>query len=189
MINIKSYVRFVLIIIIAHTLSYLIAGGIAYQLITKEFWEGSNSLLSVYLRTPGNSELWNYAMIWQIPGQILRSLIFGLVLLPLFDSIKEWKFLKRFLFFSSLFFVFTHFSSAVPSPANIEGLIYMKPEFIKLGFLKMQPEMILYSIILGLIVSKYLYKKSLLLNNICAGLRLTRRISHFWQTFDINDSL
>jgi len=37
MINIKGYQRFILVIIIAHTLSYIIAGGIAYQLIQLGF--------------------------------------------------------------------------------------------------------------------------------------------------------
>ena len=157
----KAYIRFVIVIILAHTIAYLFSGGIAYQFITKEFWEGTNPLLSVYLRTPGNVELWNYAMIWQIPGQLLRSLLIGLVLLPLHSALKQWPALKTFLFFSALLFVLTHLSSAVPSPANIEGLVYMRPEFIKLGFMRMQPEMILYSLIAGLIFAKYAYKKEI----------------------------
>lgn len=155
----KPYIRFIFIIIVAHTIAYLFAGGIVYQLITKEFWEGQGPLLAGYLRTPGNVELWNYAMIWQIPGQLLRAFFIGLVVLPLHSSLKEWTALKTFLFFSSLLFVLTHMSAAAPSPANIEGLIYMKPEYIQLGFFKMQPEMILYSIIAGLIFSKFAYKK------------------------------
>jgi len=99
--------------------------------------------------------MWNFAMIWQIPGQLLRALLIGLVLLPLHSALKEWAGLKIFLFFSGLLFVLTHFSSAVPSPANIEGLVYMRPEFIQLGFNKMQPEMILKRIISGIIISKF----------------------------------
>jgi hypothetical protein len=155
----KPYFRFVFVIIAAHTLAYLFAGGIAYQLITKELWEGESPLLSKYLRTPGNEELWNFAMIWQIPGQLVRALLIGLVLLPLYSSLKEWSGLKTFLFFSGLLFVLTHLSSAAPSSANIEGLVYMKPEFIQLGFIKMQPEMILYSVIAGLIFSKFAFKR------------------------------
>lgn len=161
MTNRRPYIRFLIVIVAAHTIAYLIAGGIAYQLITKELWERPNSLLSLYLRTPGDSELWEYAMIWQIPGQLLRALLIGLVLIPLQSSLKEWSGLKKFLFFSGLLFVLTHLSSAVPSPANIEGLVYMRPEFIQLGFVKMQPEMILYSIIAGLIFSRFAYKKEI----------------------------
>jgi hypothetical protein len=156
----KPYIRFVTVIIISHTIAYLFSGGISYQLITKEFWEGSDSLLSFYLRTPANEELWSFAMIWQIPGQLLRSLLIGLVLLPLHSTLKQWTPFKTFLFLSSLLFVLTHLSAAAPSPANIEGLVYMKPEFIKLGFIKMQPEMILYSVMAGLLFSKFAYKKS-----------------------------
>jgi hypothetical protein len=154
----NGYIRFVIVIIAAHTVAYLLAGGIAYQMITKEFWEGTNPLLAAYLRTPSNTELWSYAMIWQIPGQIVRALLIGLVLLPIQHSLKEWTILKRFLFFSTLLFVLTHLSAAVPSPANIEGLVYMRPEFIQLGFLKMQPEMIAYSLIAGFIFAKFAYK-------------------------------
>ena len=158
--NTKKHIRFVLVIIMAHTFSYLLAGGFSYQLITKPLWEGENPLLAAYLRTPGNAELWNFAMLWQIPAQILRSLLLGLALLPLFNTLQEWNFTKRFLFLSSLFFVFTHIASAAPSPANIEGLVYMKPEFVKEGFFLMQVEMILYSLLVGWSASKWLFKSS-----------------------------
>jgi hypothetical protein len=161
MISPKLYIRFVVVIILAHTLAYLFAGGIAYQLITKDLWEGSDSILADYLRTPGNEELWTFAMIWQIPGQLLRGLLMGLVMLPLYAALKDWTFKRKFLFFGLLLFVFTHLSASAPSPANIEGLVYMRPEFIELGFLLMQPEMILYGIIAGLIFAKYGYKKEI----------------------------
>lgn len=154
----KDYVRFMAIVVAAHTIGYLFAGGIAYQLIVKDLWEGSDSLLSSYLRTPGNKQLWNFAMIWQIPGQLLRSLLIGLALLPLYSTIKQWPAKKRFLFFSSLLFIVTHLSAAAPSPANIEGLVYMRPEFVRSGFVKMQAEMIMYSSIAGLIFARFAYK-------------------------------
>jgi hypothetical protein len=155
----KSYIRFVAVIVTAHTTAYLFAGGIAYQLITKSIWEGPDPLLSSYLRTPGNEALWNDAMIWQVPGQLLRGLLMGLVLLPLYSSLAHWSAGKRLLFFSSLWFVFTHLAAAAPSPANIEGMVYMRPEFVRQGFFLMQPEMILHSLIAGLIVSKYAWLK------------------------------
>lgn len=154
----KPYIRFVLVVIVAHTVGYLFSGGISYQFITKPLWEGPDPLLSAYLRTPGNADLWRFAMIWQIPGQLLRSLLMGLALLPLYGSLKEWTAFKKFLFFSVLLFVFTHLSAAAPSPANIEGLVYVKPEFIQLGFVKMQAEMILYSLMAGWIFSKFAFK-------------------------------
>ncbi len=151
-------IRFVIVITLAHTLSYLLAGGFAYQLFTKPLWEGANPLLSAYLRTPGNTELWNFAMTWQIPSQILRGLLLGLALLPILKTLQEWKFSKRFFFFSVLVFVFTHLAAAAPSPANIEELVYVKPEFVKQGFFLMQIEMILYSLLFGWSASRWLYK-------------------------------
>ena len=70
----KAWIRFILIIIAAHVIAYLVEGGIAYQFITKELWESPDSLLSAYLRTPNNVALWNFAMIWQIPAQIVRGI-------------------------------------------------------------------------------------------------------------------
>jgi hypothetical protein len=151
----NKWIRFFLAILIGHVIAYLIAGGITYQLITKELWDSPDSLLANYLRTPTNTELWRYAMIWQIPAQLLRGLLIGVVLLPLLELQMEWRKSKKFYFYSSLIFVLTHFSAAVPSPANIEGLVYMKPEYIKLGFIKMQPEMLLYSLLFGFIISMY----------------------------------
>lgn len=157
--KIKGYLRFIVVIVIAHTAAYLIAGGIAYQLLTRVFWEGQQPLLSSYLRTPGSPELWNFAMTWQIPVQILRSLLAALVLLPLYPTLKAWGGWKRFFFLSALVFVMTHLAAAVPSPANLEGLVYMKPEFVRLGFFKMQPEMVLYSLLFGAISARFLYRK------------------------------
>lgn len=151
--------RFVIVIIVAHTLAYLLAGGVTYQLITKSIWNDPNSLLGTYLRTPTEPELWNFAMVWQIPAQLLRGLLMGLALLPLSNALKDWTTLKKAAFFGSLFFVFTHISASAPSPANLEGIVYMKPEFIQLGFAKMQVEMILHSIIAGFIFARYAYKK------------------------------
>ena len=154
----KEHIRFIFVIILAHTFAYLLAGGLSYQLFTKPLWEGQAPLLSAYLRTPGNSQLWNFAMTWQIPGQLLRALLMGLVLLPLFDTLQQWSVLKRFSFLSALVFVFTHLSAAAPSPANIEGLVYIKPEFVQLGFFLMQIEMILYSLLMGFIAAKWLFR-------------------------------
>ena len=154
----KEHIRFIFVIILAHTFAYLVAGGLSYQLVTKPLWEGQTPLLSAYLRTPGNPHLWNFAMTWQIPAQLLRSLLLGLVLLPLSDTLKQWNALKRFSFLSALFFVFTHIAAAAPSPANLEGLVYVKPEFVKLGFFLMQIEMILYSLLIGFIAAKWLFR-------------------------------
>jgi hypothetical protein len=154
----KEHIRFVAVVVLSHTFAYLVAGGLSYQLITKPFWEGPNPLLSAYLRTPGNAELWNYAMTWQIPAQLIRAFLIGLALLPLSDTLKAWSLLKRLTFLSALLFVFTHFASAAPSPANLEGLVYVKPEFVQLGFFAMQVEMILYSLLADFFMAKWLFR-------------------------------
>lgn len=50
-----------------------------------------------------------------------------------------------------LIYVTTSLAAGAPSPSNIEGLIYMRPEVIGLKpFLLTQPEMIVYSIVFAI---------------------------------------
>src|SRR5688572_10857220 len=126
--NIKA--RFFTVIVLAHVIAYLVAGGISYQLITKSLWDAPDTILANYLRTPVDPELWRFAMVWQVPAQILRGILTALVLLPLFELHASWTKLKKVLFYGALVFVLSHLSSSAPSPANIEGLVYIRPEFI-----------------------------------------------------------
>ena len=152
--------KFVVAVMIAHTAGYLVSGEISYQLITKDLWEGPDPLLASYLRTPGDPGLWTFAMVWQIPAQLVRSLLMGLVLLPFRQPLMEWSFLKRAFFMAGLLFVFTHLAASAPSPANLEGAVYLKPEFVKQGFWIIQPEMVLYSLVGGFVFSKLTLRKA-----------------------------
>ncbi len=58
----------------------------------------------------------------------------------------------QFIFMATLMFVYADFASAVPFSNTIEGVVYMKKEFVeKRVFWTIQLEAILYSAMFGLL--------------------------------------
>lgn len=134
-----------------YALAYFISGGIAYQLLTKQFYVGDNPIFAGYLRSEANAVEWAHTSIWLVPGLLLRGLLIALVLLPFVETLRKMAFAKRVGILFALMFVLIHLAAAAPSPSNIEGLVYMKPEFIgSLPFLLTQPEMILQALLFAL---------------------------------------
>jgi hypothetical protein len=82
----------------------------------------------------------------------------SVILYPLLPSLGELAFGVRFLFFAGLMFFYTHLACAAPCSDNIEGLIYLKERYInRTLFLKFHFEMIVYSVVFGLLVSIFLF--------------------------------
>lgn len=134
-----------------YTFAYLIVGGIAYQLITKQFYVGDNPIFASFLRSEANPAEWAHTNTWMIPLLLLRGALISLVLLPFVDTLKNMTFAKRVCILFALLFVLIHLAAAAPSPSNIEGLVYMKPEFIGVQpFLLTQPEMIAQCLLFAL---------------------------------------
>jgi hypothetical protein len=76
----------------------------------------------------------------------------SLVLYPLLPYLKEIPNELQFVFMASLMFVYADFASAVPFSNTIEGIVYMKKEFVKKRvFWTIQLEAILYSTMFGLL--------------------------------------
>jgi len=142
-----------------YTLAYLITGAIAYQLITKQFYVGDTPIFTAYLRSESNPAEWAHTNIWLVPGLLFRAVLISLVLLPFVDTFKRMTFLKRVGTLFALMFVLIHFAAAAPSPSNIEGLVYMKPELVSVkSFLLTQPEMIFQCLLFAVGLS-WLLKK------------------------------
>ena len=134
-----------------YAVAYLASGGIAYQLITKQFYVGDNPIFAAYLRSEANAAEWAHTNTWLVPGLLLRGLLISLVLLPFVDTLRNMTFAKRAAVVFALTFVLLHLAAAAPSPSNIEGLVYMKPEFIgPIPFLLTQPEMLLQCLLFAL---------------------------------------
>ncbi len=156
--NLSKYFRFILVIILAHTVAYLIVGAIAYPLFYKPFWEGPDPLYAPFVRTMAEPVLWQEAMTWQIPGQLLRGLLMALALFPVLPMLEQISFARRYTFIAGLFFVFAHLAASAPMPGNIEGVLYMLPQYVSAGFWASQPEMIGYSLCAGFLIARFTFK-------------------------------
>lgn len=157
-------IRFIVIITLAYALAYLIAGGLAYQLITKQFYVGDGAIFTTYLRSEANPAEWAHTNVWLFPVLLLRGFLLSLVLLPFRETLFRFSFKKRALVLSLFIFIAAHIAAAAPSPSNLEGFVYMKPEIFTLkAFLLTQPEMIAQSLGFGFLaswlLSRYASKK------------------------------
>lgn len=150
---IKKSLIFTSIFTLSHVISYYIIGALAYALITKQFYSGDIPTF-IFMRTESNPELWSHTMLWMFPGQILRGILMSLPLLLIIDPIMSFSKIKRALFIAFLYFMFSHLSGSGPTTSNIEGFIYLRPEYFTTQiFLLTQPEIILQSSGLGFIFS------------------------------------
>src|SRR6056297_1175870 len=147
-----SPIKFILWFQLANIVAYIVAGVIALS-ISKDIYEDKNRLCT-FMRDMKNPSENKRISILFIPAQVLRALLMSLVLLPLVDYLITFSFLKQIIFFSALMFVFTHIAAVSPFLDNIEGLVYFKKDYIKKeAFLKFQLEMVIYSLIFGIILS------------------------------------
>ena len=153
-----KYIRLAIVFVLSHTLSYLIVGAIAYQLFYKPFWEGPSPIYAPFMRTMAEPALWEQTMLWQIPGQLLRGLLMALAISPVLSKLEEISFARRYAFIAGLLFLFAHLAASPPSPGNIEGAIYMRPEFVVQGFWVSQPEMIAHSLLAGFLIARFMFK-------------------------------
>lgn len=150
-----EYIEFSLFFTLIHVVSYTIAGVIALK-ISKDIYETKNRHCN-FLRDMSDPEESRHVQIYFLPAQILRGLLMSVVLYPILNTIGDLSFVLKFIFFSSLMFVYTHIAAVSPFMDNIEGLVYFKKNYLtKKFFLKFQLEMLIYSIIFSLLMSLFL---------------------------------
>ena len=148
-----EYLRFTLLFFVIHTIAYYIAGAINYQ-FSKKLYGGRDQLYKSFLRNMSNpSEAINVNKKI-IPVQLVRAVFMSIVLYPVLGVLGDLSFGLKSLFFGGLMFVYADFCSAIPFSNTLEGLIYMKPEFVKRKvFWTIQMEAIIYSLLFGLAAS------------------------------------
>lgn len=156
----KQLLGFVGKVISAHVITYFVVGAIAYPLLTKPFYEGSNPVFATFMRTQADPQLWSHVMKWFIPGQVLRGLLIALVLYPFFETLQKWSYSKRLLTISSLYLVLGFWAAAVAAPGTIDGMIYMRPEITAYVHLMVQPEIVLQGLLLGALIAWWIVPKS-----------------------------
>lgn len=148
-----EYLKFTLLFFVIHTIAYYIAGAINYQ-FSKKLYGGRDQLYKSFLRNMSNpSEAINVNKKI-IPVQLVRAVFMSIVLYPVLGVLGDLSFGLKSLFFGGLMFVYADFCSAIPFSNTLEGLIYMKPEFVKRKvFWTIQMEAIIYSLLFGLAAS------------------------------------
>jgi hypothetical protein len=133
---------------LVYAFAYLISGGLAYQLLTKQFYVGSDPIFAGYLHSEANPAEWAHVPRWMLPVLLLRGALTTAVLLPFFGALRALTFTQRAGLLFGLMFVLTHLAAGAPSPSNLEGLVYLKSQFIGVvPFLLTQPEMLLQCLV------------------------------------------
>ena len=152
-----SYLQFSLLFFVIHLICYIAAGVIDLQLARK-MYEGKDRLYRSFFRDMEDTQESNRIGLLLIPSQLARAILMSIVLYPVLPYLHELSFTIRFLFMAGLMFVYADFSSSIPFSNTIEGLIYLKKEFVrKKVFWTIQFEAILYSLLFGLLSSWILF--------------------------------
>ena len=147
-------------VILVSSVAYLFAGALAYQLLTKQFYVGDGALFATYLRSESNPAQWSHVMTWQFPMLLARGVLIALSLLPFHEALCAFRRPKRVFVLFMLFFMLVHLAAAAPSPSNLEGIVYMRPELMGVvPFLLTQPEMIGQSLLFALGVGLWACRK------------------------------
>jgi len=149
-----NYIKFSLLFILIHGVSYIVAGVLALK-ISKDIYESKNRHCN-FLRDMSDPEESKHVQIMFLPAQILRGLLMSIVLFPVLNTITGLPFALKFAFFGGLMFVYTHIAAVSPFIDNIEGFVYFKKDYLrKEHLLKFQMEMIIYSILFGSLMSVF----------------------------------
>jgi hypothetical protein len=151
--NKQRFLSFVARVIAAHVTTYFLAGAVFYPLLTKPYYEGPHPIFAVFLRTEADVGLFAHVVNWFLPAEILRGILIAAVLYPLYDILKAWPFLKRFLYVASLYLVLGFWAATVAAPGTLEGMVYMRPFITPEVHLRVQPEIILQGLALALFIA------------------------------------
>lgn len=151
--GIRPVLGFVLLVAVAHAATYLVVGALAFALLTHGLYEGPDPLFGSYLRTPGESELWQHVTTWFLPAQLLRGALIGLALVPLLPLLRQFGTFKLAAVLAGLYLVIGFWGAALAAPGNIEGLVYLRPEFTLDIHLLVQAEIIVQGVAMSLIVA------------------------------------
>ena len=87
--------RFVLKVILVSSVAYLVAGALAYHLLTKRFYVGDAAIFARFLRSEADPTEWRHVMTWQFPMLLARGLLISLALLPFRPALMSFALPKR----------------------------------------------------------------------------------------------
>ena len=152
-----EYVVFSALFIVTHIVAYTAAGAITYPLFYRDLHGGEGSLYGPFLRdmTDPAERARNGKLL--LPTQIARGLLMSLVLYPVLGYLGELPFGLQFAFLAGLMYVYTDLAAATPFSNTIEGILYMKPRFIREAFWPTQVEALIYAVLMGIAAGWYLF--------------------------------
>ena len=129
----SRFARFAVRVTVAHVVTYIGVGVVAYALLTHEFFDNPNGLAARVMRTPAEPALWNHVARWMLPLQIVRGILIALVLYPFLSTLRNWSYQKRAAAIAGLYVVLGQWASTVAGSGNIEGWLILRPEFTAPG--------------------------------------------------------
>lgn len=152
-----QYLTFSGLFIVTHIVAYMVAGVVTLRLFYRPFHGGKDALYGAFLRnTEDPAEKKRLGRVL-LPIQVVRGLLMSVVLYPALGFLGGLPSWLQFAFLGGLMFVYTDLCAAVPFSNTLEGIAYMKPQFIERAFLKTQVESVLYSAVMGLGAALFLF--------------------------------
>lgn len=150
----KKFFQFSSRVIVAHIVTYIGVGVLAYMFLTREFFN-PNGIAAQIMRTPDQHALWRHVTIWMVPFQILRGFLIATVLFPFLSCLQSWPYWKRVVTIGGLYIVLGQWASTVAGSGTIEGWLILKPEFTTLPVvIKAMAEGFIQGLALSVWVSK-----------------------------------
>jgi hypothetical protein len=133
-----------------------VAGVIDLQL-AKKMYSGKDRLYQSFFRNMADKKESMRIAKLLIPSQLLRAILMSAILFPILPFLQEMSFTMQALFMGGLMFIYADFASAIPFSNTIEGLVYLKKEYVaKNVFWTIQLEAIIYSVLFGLLSAFFL---------------------------------
>jgi hypothetical protein len=155
--SISEFITYSLLFATIHLVCYVVAGLVDLQL-AKHLYMGKDRLYRSFFRDMRDVQESRRVGRLLIPSQLLRGLIMSVVLYPVLPYLHELSFVLRFGFLAGLMFVYADFASAVPFSNTIEGLVYLRKEFVERRvFWTILFESILYSVLFGALTAWLLF--------------------------------
>lgn len=127
----KGFYQFAARVVVAHVVSYIGVGVLAYLFVTREFFD-PNGMAAQHMRTPAQPDLWQHVTTWMVAFQILRGFLIAGVLFPFLPSLQSWSYWKRIVTIGGLYIVLGQWANTVAGSGTIEGWLILKPEFTTL---------------------------------------------------------
>ena len=153
-----EYVWFSLGFFVIHLISYVAAGVLNQQLLSKDLYGGEDALYAPFFRNMDDLAERRRQGRVMVPAQLIRAVLMSVVLYPILGALGDLSFGMRFAFLSGLMFVYADLAAATPFSNNVEGIVYLKPRFTTWGvFWRIQSEAIVYSVLFGVTAAWWLF--------------------------------